>query len=256
MSSTETTYKPQFRLPEFIERGRNQVIQCPVYLDDALAAPSSGTVSVYDPVGTAAVDAQTVTISNSIAQYTVTTTHIAATVELKEGWRVEWSLTMPDSVVHVFRNAAAVVRRRLYPVITDGDLTDLHSNLDDLLDSDRTHWGPVLDAACVRIQRRLIQAGNRPYLVMDPWALADVHRYLTLHIVFEDLAASTGVDGRYAELSDRYEDRYERSWSALSFAYDADKDGQADSTQDRRAGSPTLWTNAPNRSARFRKRWD
>ena len=68
MSSTDTTYTARFMLPDLIERGRNEVIKCQVYHNGALVAPSSGTVSVYDPSNTAKVDGASVTIASSVGR--------------------------------------------------------------------------------------------------------------------------------------------------------------------------------------------
>ena len=51
MSSTDTQYTARFSLPELIERGRDELIKCMVYLSGALVAPSSGTVTVRNASG-------------------------------------------------------------------------------------------------------------------------------------------------------------------------------------------------------------
>jgi len=45
------------------------------------------------------------------------------------GWRVEWSLVMGDTLPYLFRQDGALVRARLYSVISDADLIARHQAL-------------------------------------------------------------------------------------------------------------------------------
>ena len=48
----ETLYSHRHGLPDFIVRGRVNLLECPVYNDSTLTAPASGTVDVYKGDGT------------------------------------------------------------------------------------------------------------------------------------------------------------------------------------------------------------
>ena len=241
MSTTDTTYSARFSLPDLIERGRDEVIKCRVYHAGALVAPSAGTVSVYDSSNTAKVDGATVTIAANVAKYTIPSATLSGE-SLGEGWRVEWSLTMPDSIAHNFRNSAALVRARLYSPITDADLIRVVSGLDPSSSSSITSvssFQDYLDESHTQIQLRLIEQGRRPNLIMSPSALREVSLSLTLALVFEDL--STRLSDTYELRAEKYREQYEHAWNRLRFLYDADDNGAADDAKRRQGGVPTVW---------------
>lgn len=229
-------------LPDLIVRGAAHTIFAPVYLDGALDAPSSGTVSVYNASNTAVVNAQAVTVSGSIAQYDISAGDLTSET-LGEGWRVEWSLTMSDGDVLTPRNDAALVRSALWPVISDVDITRRMPSLDTSGStpiSTATNYQGELDEAWTEISLRLIREGNRPNLIMEPSALRECHMALTLAIIFEGRLASR-LQPAYLEQAMAYREMYERAWSSLSFRYDVDDDGQPD--PGRRSAQPTVWLN-------------
>ena len=241
MAVTDTSYTARFELPDLIERGKANTITCRTYRSGAVSTPTAAgsTVSVYDASNTAVVNAAAVTVSTH-AQYAIT----AATLTdraLEMGWRVEWSLVMPDGLTHVFRTEAALVRGRLYPAISDVDIARRVSALDtaraDVITGAANHQDKI-DEAWIDLQWRLINKGNRPNLVMSPAALREPHLYLTLALIFSDLAARGDAD--YAHQADQYRHAFEAAWSRVAFEYDADDDGQADSNR-RRAASPVTW---------------
>lgn len=224
-------------------RGAAHTIYAPVYLDGALDAPSSGTVSVYNASNTAVIDGQAVTVSGSIAQYAISSGDLTSE-DLGEGWRVEWSLTMSDGDVLTPRNEAALVRNALWPVISDVDIIRRMPSLDPSSTTAITtasNYQGELDEAWTEIQLRLIRQGNRPNLILEPSALRDCHMSLTLAIIFEGRLASR-LDLAYQEQAQRYRDMYDRAWNELSFRYDVDDDGRAEPA--RRAAQPTVWLSA------------
>jgi hypothetical protein len=117
-----------------------------------------------------------VTVSG-IATFSVTGATTTAEA-LGEGWLIEWALVMPDAITHTFRQDAALCRRTLYPVISQDDLTQRHSDLPSLLGA-AASYQPYIDEAFFTICTRLIGAGRRPYLVIQPSALRECHRFLT-----------------------------------------------------------------------------
>lgn len=243
MSVTETLYTARFELPELIERGRLQTLMCRVYRSGALVAPTSGTVSIYKADGSSVVAAAAVTVASSIATYAIaaaTTTSLS----VEEGWIIEWELTIAG-VVSTFRNDAALVRRRLYPVITDADLFLRWKALDPssaTCITSQTTYQDQIDAAWLDIQRRLIRNGNRPNLVMEPSALYEPHLLLVGAMIYEDLASR--LNDAYMAISDKQRQHYETAWRSLQFRYDRDDDGTADSLTSKRAAVPTVWLNS------------
>lgn len=247
MSSDDTLYSARFLLPTFIERGRDNVIKCAVYRDGSLVAPSSGTVSVYDDGGAAIVNAQAVTVTGSVAQYTVTNAATSGKA-LDDGWRVEWSLAMPDSVTHLFRNDASLVRAALYPVLTDADLYRRVSSLDPS-DNDAitnaTTYQQYRDEAWTAIQNRLIAMGNRPALVASPTALREAHLLLTLAYIFEDL--STRLNEAYEGRAEMYRRHYDQEFKRLTFKYESDEEAGTTDANYRRNAYPTVWLGSGRR---------
>jgi hypothetical protein len=244
MSLSETVYSARFRSTETIERGRTQTITCPTSRAGATATPTSGTVSISRPDGTALVAAQAVTVA-TIATFSLpgaTTTAEA----LGEGWLIEWALVMPDSVTHTFRQDAALCRRTLYPVISQDDLTQRHSDLPALLGASASYQ-PYIDEGFFSICTRLVGAGRRPYLVIQPSALRDAHLMLALHLVFLDYSTSAGDGGRWQALAAHYLASYEQAYGQLRFTYDEDDSNRPDPTK-KKSASSQIWTNARGHS--------
>lgn len=247
MSTEDTNYAPRFSLPEFLERGRDNTITAPVYRNGALVAPTSGTVSIYKADQTAVVNAAAVSIVGSVATYVVPAATLAPLV-LEDGWLCEWALLMPDGVVHTFRRDGALVRRRLYPVISDIDLLRRHRDLGQLRETGVTSYQDYLDEAWCMVEGRLVAGGKRPYLVMSPSAFREAHVCLTLHLVWQDYATSAGDSSRYQQLADSYGQAYENAWGTLSFHYD-ETDENVVHVDRRNSGSPTLWLGSGGRGA-------
>ena len=238
MSLAETVYTARFRSTETIERGRTQTISCPTSRAGATATPTSGTVTISRPDGTVLVTGA-VTVSG-IATFSVTGATTTAEA-LGEGWLIEWALVMPDGITHTFRQDAALCRRTLYPVISQDDLTQRHSDLPSLLGA-AASYQPYIDEAFFTICTRLIGAGRRPYLVIQPSALRECHLMLALHLVFIDYSTSAGDGGRWQALADYYRAAYTEAWGQMSFNYDESDTNKVDPTQ-RKSGSSQVWLN-------------
>ncbi len=238
--AASTHYTARLLAPDLLERGRAQTLQCPVYRDGALVAPTEAgsTVSIYDAAGVAVVDGVAVTVTGSIAEYAYTP---AASLDLGEGWRVEWSLIISGDP-HLFRNDAALVRAALYPVVADADLFRRCSGLDPAGTSplhSLTDLQDHRDEAWAEITLRLIAKGNRPNLVMSPSALRPAHLALSLALIFEDFASR--LREAYREIAKDYRDQYEAAWRDLAFLYDEDDDGEIDDAHTRRPAQSTVW---------------
>jgi hypothetical protein len=235
-----TAYQVRWLQPAYIERARDTFLEIEVFDDGALAAPSSGTISVYNAVGTAVVDAQAVTVAASKANYTITAATVAAE-SFGASWRVEWSLVMPDGATYVFRQNGALVRVRLHPVIADADLTARHSDLSTYLPaSNTTGWEDWIAEAWREVTARLEAQGKRPDLIMSPEALRPVHLFTTLEIICRSLGGTGDSDNRWNRLSEVYGEEKRQAWSSLKFIYDDDNSG-AEPSSSRTSGTSTLW---------------
>ncbi len=241
-----TTYSPRYATPDYIQREAAQTIELPVYRDGSLAVPSSGTVSVFDESGDAVVNEQAVTVSAGIGTHSILAATLPDTLTFSDRWQERWTLVMPDGLTYEFWRDAALVRRRLYPVVSDLDLTRLHTELRAWMAEDQSSLQNYIDSAWDAVQLRLHEAGRRPYLVMSPWSLRAVHLVLALAYTFRDYAASAG-DGKYADLAEHYLSEHNAAWDRLQLVYDVDEDDVIDNAEQGLAGQPVLVTNVPGR---------
>lgn len=233
----EVIYSTGIELPYAIERGRSNLIRCPVYRSGALVAPTSGTCTVYDATGTS-VSSGAVTVTGSVAEYEVAS---LSTKPLGDGWRVEWALLMPDTVTHTFRASAALVRTVPHPEVSDRDLFRRSSALNPSGSAAITSLSTFQDyisEAWTEVQRRLLQAGKRPWLVVDSTELREPHLLLSLALIYEDL--STRLNAAYSEQAKMYRAQFEDAWRRVRLAYDTDDDGTADGPK-KGARRPGFW---------------
>ncbi len=242
MSNASTRYNPRFELDELIQQDRDELISCPVYLDGALVAPSAGTVSLYNDANVAVVDGEAVSVVASVATYTVTSATVSSET-LGRGWRVVWSLTMADGLVHTLDNAAHLIRRRLYPTISDVDIARGRPHLS-LTSADRITTDAddqdYIDEADVEIQNRLLQDERRPYLIVTPTVLRPVWLALTIALIYEGLAAHQ--PDPYSETAKTWRARYEAAYTAAKALFDYDQDGHPDSRERQALKPSVLWT--------------
>jgi len=249
MSGTDSWQEPfsaRIPFPDYLERARAQVVKLEVYRDGALVAPSSGTFTLSDAAGDAVIDAAAVTVSASVAQYSIGAASLPTTKEVGEGWQEEWALVFSDGVTRTFRRSAALVLRALFPVVTDADLLACYSDLDDLRPADLTSYQQYIDESWRRVVGRLVSKGRFPYLILDPWALREIHLEWTLALVFADFGSSVGDGGRYIELAESHKKTAAAAWRSLTFLYDEDHDGKPGARVKRKSAEPVIYlSNAP-----------
>lgn len=232
-------YSARFLVPAYMERDRDTYLSLGVYTAGALAAPSSGEIAIYDASNVALLAAGTaVTVTASVANYTLLASTVTAKA-LGAGWRVEWSLVMPDGHTHLFRQDGALVRVRLSPVITDADLLARHTDLTSLRPAALSSYQGYIDEAWRDVLGRLEAAGRRPYLVISPEALRQVHLFTTLELIFRDFAGSGDPTNKWTMLAEHYSKEGERAWANLSLVYDETDSGTGSAR--RRAGMTSMF---------------
>ena len=233
----------RFQMPDLIEQGLDNTIEVNAWFENALitGAGTTGTVTVFDEAGTA----KTGPTAFGLVALKPTITFAAGTFsasDFGDGWTVEWDVTLATGEHYIFRNEAALVRRKLYPVVSDQDLFRRASSLDPAGSNPITtvsNYQSYITEAWVTIQLRLWSQGNRPNLIMSPSSLRDCHLFLTLAVIFRDL--STRLNDAYIDHADRYMAEYEQSWAGLKFRYD---DGSEDGTQEgegRKGAVSSVW---------------
>lgn len=238
-TTTETLHSVRFTGPTVIERGQPSVITAPVWLAGALVAPASGTVTIYDDSNTVIVSAAAVTITSSIATYTVlaaTTTSLTPA----EGWRVVWTLNLTGGEQINAATDAVLALRRIRPVVTDNDLIRYHPELDRLRPSTEASYQDYLDSSWLEIESRLIGSGKRPWLIISAHSLRNIHLYATLALVYRDFATG-GSGSREWDLAEKYSTQAAAEWDRLTLVTGDASTGEIDGGSRRKAGQPTIW---------------
>lgn len=223
----DASYVLPWPLPYVLERERANAIAVPVR-DTAgdEVTPSAGELTLFDESGVAIQGPASCTVGPGVASGTILAATLPATLPLGDRYRIRWTLTLAG-VVREFDIPATVARRALYQVVTESTLTSRHQEIADLLAAGEDLSTKITEA-WYSIQARLISMGRRPELVMDPFALREVHTFLALHLCFLDGDASVGGDGKYARMAEDYAEKYESAWERLTFHYDSDEDGVSD----------------------------
>jgi hypothetical protein len=240
----ETAYTPRLDLPYAIERGRSQVITLAVYSGASLAAPSSGTVTIYAPDG-ASASTGSVAVVSDVAEYTVSG---LSDYDYGDGWAVEWALTMPDGVVHTFRSDAALCRVAPQQTVCPADLYRLQPYLDasstGAISSET--WVDQCLEAYVELQRRLWARGRRPWQIVDQASLRQAELMLALSYAYRALA-SRDTSGTARDQAEHYHAEAGRAWNRVTIRYDLDGDGSIDSGELTAARPATIWLGSTGR---------
>ena len=248
MSQAETIYTFRDAYPDVLQRGRACVVTRPVYRDGALVAPtaSGSTFTLLNPSGVALVDAQPVTVTDSIARYSLSSTVLADTLPLGEGYQQVWRLVLPDGTTRTTDRETAIALRPLHPVITDDDLKGDYPLMDRDLPQALTSWQPFIDQAWKEIVGRLSAEGHFSYLIKSAYAFRRPHMELAHAKRFRALAAARPSQVNYLELQKQHHEAYEAAWKAINWTSDDDHDGRVDDPAKRRAGgSGVLHINVP-----------
>lgn len=227
MPSGDVQYLVGFEFPDCLERGRDNVVVCPVYFDGPLVAPSAATCTLYDPTG-AAVSTPLAAITNNVATATIPTADIGAK-DYGTGWRVEWALTL-GGVTRTFTNEAAIVRKAFECCVNDGVVFAHHSDLRALLASSKN--GSVQSAiwqAFVTFQNRMWENEQRAFLIFTTTAPREHLKWLSIANAFEGLAANASDDDGFQRQADKYRKRAEDAFNDMKFKVDINQDGVVDS---------------------------
>lgn len=245
----DAVYSTRASLPVFLTRGRANAIAIAV-LDSAgdAASPSSGTIDVWNASGVKVVDGAVVGTAPPSA-YTVLAAVLPTTEPLSDNWQVGWNLTI-GGVVHRFIQPAHLVRWTLKAPVVESDVTARHSEASDLLAAGQD-LSDVITAAWEWVLRRLLQRGRMPWLILDSFALFDVHLAKTLHLLYLDAHASVGGSGKYLEMAREYESATEREFAAARITYDESRDGLPDSSEDGSSAVGAIYMGGPGRGWRL-----
>jgi len=101
----------------------------------------------------------------------------------------------------------------------------------------------MLSSTSGELERRLIGKGRRPFLIMDRWALADVHLDLCLSRLLSS-ADTTLNDERFRTASVAHMKAYEEGFGRLNFRYDFSESGDVAVAEPAEAVTPLVLTGA------------
>jgi hypothetical protein len=194
-----------------------------VIVDRAVATTIGGaTTATYDLVGT-----------------------VTSELSLGDDFLIIWEINatyLGNPVVHKVRRAAHLVLTLLYPMVLASDLYSRHQRLVDIKPPGIPDWTSYIDSAWEILNRDLIKKGRRPELILDSYALYDMHVYKSLELIFRDAITFVG-DGRYNDLAGMYASQYIDEWDKVQFHYDRNENDAVDEEQE--ASSPAIWLNEP-----------
>lgn len=237
-----TDYTLEATLPEVLIRGRATPIRARVWSGASQSIPTAATVTVRDDTGTAVVDAASATIStDGTCSYAVGASIVPTTYSPSNLWQVVWTLTLAGTA-RDFVQDCTLARYWPTPRVREQDMVARHEWLPRLLKRSTNTLSTYIAGAWSTVVRRLIGTGTAPYRILNSGALYEYHLSLSLSRVFNDAAAASGGDGRYAELADKYAEEAEREWRRLRLTIDTDDDGVASPGDEGRPASGILMT--------------
>jgi hypothetical protein len=199
-----------------------------VSVDGTKTAPSSATLTLYDPAGTVKVAARTCAINNTTKKITATFTGIVSTgeiSELSEDWRLLLSYVI-GGVTYQVALLFDVCRFILVNPVSDADLLDLHPNLASERWDGQANFLPQIEKAFADIKRKLKERGRRARMMIDATQIKDLIVCHALELVFFDFAKSTEDIwwNRYLKRAEQFAADLE----ALHISYDSDESGTVD----------------------------
>ena len=253
---TSTPYAPQIKIPELLERGKSNTSTLPIYRDGVLAVPTEVRYTLYKPDQTKLVDNASASFPGNIPTYVHPASQLGSELLLGEGYLQEWKITIVGDEF-IFRRMCSLVLRRIYPVVSDGDLTATYSQLADIRPSNLSSYQTYIDEAWyTMVQRMRTEGGGLEYLVMSAESFRAAHQNLALYYIFRDFHSSLGQsNGRYLDLANEHYAQYKDEWKRINFIYDHNHDGQSANPEDRVAKQPVIYLNGQGRfSRRFRRR--
>lgn len=198
-------------------------IEVKVYEAGTQLVPTSGTITVKNPGGTAQVEDVAVSIdANGTMAYSLTTTY---TGTLWENAIIELSYVV-SSVTYKAIFLFDVVLNRLKCNIIDTDLKDYFPALAAEIWSVQTNYDKQIQEAFNIVKRDIKDKGRRPHMLIDGSQIRECLILKTFDLIFFAFA-KTEEDiwwNRYMMFKEKYDDRF----SKLVIKYDTDEDGLID----------------------------
>ncbi len=236
MAITDTLYAPSRQAPLLLVRAQAQTIKAPVRHGStgALQAPSAGTVTIERADGSELVSGAAVTVSSSIATYTLTP---SASETLGAGWSAYWDLTMTDG--HLIWQEEAYLCEYVPPCVISahdlyGVVPELKHRIPEAQGPDGTDegWQPQIDMAYYELIQALIDDARKPWLIRSVTAYRRWLLARAVQIAVDSIPATMG--DHWSEASKKAHFAMVAARSEMRVQYSSDSPGV------RRAGSPVI----------------
>lgn len=199
-----------------------------ISVDGVKTAPTSATLTLYNPAGEAKVTARTCSINNTTKKITATFTGVAETGEigyLLEDWRLLLSYVI-GGVTYNLNLLFDVCRFVLMNPVSDDDLKKLHPDLSDDRWSTQTTFLPQIEKAFSDIKRKLKERGRRARMMIDATQIKDLIICHALELVYFDFAKSN--DDIWWLRYEKRAAQFQADMESLHIAYDSDESGTVD----------------------------
>lgn len=226
MGITAAPYAHDFQGPDLIQQDAGGTLTCPVYDGDALAVPTSGTISIFKPGRVVLVDEAALSdFTGNVARYAVSSV-VSAAQTLGMGYQVEWTLRGASWGPYTYRNEVGIVRCLPTPAATHLDMTRAHRKLSNALaGTGETTFQVWLDEAWRKLTRWLIGKGPRPHLIIEPWELKELHTAWAYWHFCADAADGAPETSIWHKRAKDAGDALQALQDTAAFRYDANDDG-------------------------------
>ena len=204
-------------------KGAAYAVEVKAYEAGSQVVPTSATITVKDPDGTAVVTAAAMTVSVAgTMTYSLTATY---TADLWENAVISVSYvvaTVTYKAVFFFD----VVLNVLKPNVIDADLKNYAPQLASEIWSVQTNYDKQIQEAFLIVKRAIKDKGRRPAMIIDGSQIRELVILKTFEMICFDFAKSPEDIwwNRHVKYSAAYADRL----AGLVIKYDADEDGTID----------------------------
>ena len=213
--------KTAFALPRFLVRAQQATVTMPVYVDDATPYPvTSGSYALYDADKGVAIATPAVTVPGGVPTATVVAASIPSSLAPSSQWQEEWTLLI-DGATEIIRRDVHLILRAAYPNVTVGTLVQRVSDIDSLRPPNVASLAVYIDRAWEKAQRRILDSGKLPYLVLNAGEFQRFHEAICFADIFRDAAKYMGDGGRYETEWREWKQEADDAFGELRFEYDA-----------------------------------
>lgn len=227
LNPANTSYTVRASWGPVYVRGRSNTASLEVWRDGALVEPASGTYTLLDPSGEE-VTSGAVVVTNDIATYALTSTHVPSDATLSSLYQEVWELVLPGPVTIVRDRSVAVAVRDWSPPLCDDDLTADKPRLSAGLPQGVTSFQRWIDESWREILGDLEGIGIFPQQVMSPGRFRAWHRHLTLALYYESAAFGGRPGSNWLEMANMERERADRAKATCTTRMDRDEDGKPD----------------------------